>query len=83
MTTREINNSIRPPVLFHEVTAPPDIQYLQSKHWKVPPNDAIRIVSDHFSDFFPAHQVVQIVLDKILVKIITLYKFFQFFFYTL
>lgn len=76
VTTREINNSFRVPIEFPELDHSPEIQYLQSKHWKLPPDESIRIVFEYFNQAHPQNQIIQLILDKILVSSLIFYIYF-------
>lgn len=67
VTTREINNSFRAPQVFEANPKTHEIYYLQSKHWKVPPDEAVDLVAQHIDKSYPIYQITQIVLEKVLV----------------
>jgi hypothetical protein len=76
VTTRELNNGIRPAQTTPKETGDDaagattnyDTQYLQLTHWKLPPDEAMRLVSEHLVSRYPHEQLLAMVMEKILVS---------------
>lgn len=68
VTTRELNNAIRSPISIEKLSPVKDTKYLQVTHWKVPPEEAVNMVSEHLHDSYPQEKLAAIVMEKILVS---------------
>jgi hypothetical protein len=97
VTTRELNNSVRPPFVANTLSLLPSVGapapaplsvgahaplaashmmpptdpglviYLQSSHWKIPPDDALKLIARHLESRYPQEQLETVVMDKLLV----------------